>query len=67
VRENDQQRVLQVGDGSFEGSCTVSNFVSAVGSSTELASLLQVNNDESSLQEALDAKCNAALAALPGR
>lgn len=65
MRENNEQRVLQT-DGSFQGSCTVSNFVAAVGSSAELASLLQVNNDEGSLQDALDAKCNAALAVLPG-
>jgi hypothetical protein len=64
MREKEEQRVLQV-SGSFQGSCTVSNFVAAVGSSAQLASLLQVNNNEASLQNALDQKCNAALALLP--
>lgn len=64
MREKEEQRVLQV-SGSFQGPCTVSNFVAAVGSSAELASLLQVNNNEASLQNALDEKCNAALALLP--
>lgn len=60
TKEKGEQRTLQ-GGGSFIGKCTVSNFIAAVGSSSQLASLLGVSNNESDLQAALDAKCAAAL------
>ena len=46
---------------SFKGDCTVSSFAGAVGSKADLAGLLGVANNDTELQEILDAKCKEAL------
>ena len=48
-------------EASFEGGCTVSSFAGAVGGKAALASLLGVTNDDTTLQNTLDAKCAEAL------
>jgi len=45
----------------INGECTVANFAASVGGQAALANLLDVNNDEESIQEELDNRCNAAL------
>lgn len=60
TKEKGEARALQ-GGGSFFGECTVSNFIAAVGSASQLASLLNVSNDQAALQAALSTKCAAAL------
>ena len=48
-------------EASFKGECTVSSFAGAVGGKAVLASLLGVTNNDTVLQDTLDAKCAEAL------
>lgn len=45
----------------FDGECTLSSFATVVGGKAKLAGLLGVTNDDTVLQDTLDAKCAEAL------
>lgn len=53
-----EHRLLE--DSIVNGACTVDNFASAVGGTAKLASLLNVSNDATSMQEELDKRCESA-------
>ena len=55
---NSSRKLAEV---SFQGDCTVSTFAGVVGGKAALASILSVTNDDTVLQNTLDAKCAEAL------
>ena len=60
-RQNSAFSSRNLAEASFKGDCTVSSFAGAVGGKVTLASLLGVTNDDTTLQNTLDAKCAEAL------